>query len=289
MTELNVTPTDGACGAVVSGINFSEEIPPETVAKIRKAWMQYHVLVFEDQQLTDTDLERVTRYFGGVGEDPYFESIDETTPVVALTRKADERAPVFAEGWHSDWSFKENPPVGTLLYAITIPPVGGQTSFANQHAALAAMPKTLRDRLEHQTAIHSAAHAYAPDGVYGEEDAQTDRSLKIVYSESARDTYEHPLIRVHPENQQAAIFSTYGYIQGLKGMAADEAKALLMEMYQWQSRPEFHYQHTWEPGMLVIWDNRSVLHRAHGGYDGYERELHRTTIAPDPSLFVSLA
>ena len=178
MTQLDVTLTDGACGAVVSGIDFSQEVAPDTIREVRKLWMEHHVLVFKDQRLSDPDLERVTSYFGEIGDDPFFESIDETTPVVALTRKADETAPVFAESWHSDWSFKEHPPVGTLLYGITIPPVGGQTSFANQHAALAAMPDSLRSRLEGQTAVHSAATAYAPDGMYGESDSQTDRSMK---------------------------------------------------------------------------------------------------------------
>ena len=186
---------------------------------------------------------------------------------------------MFAEAWHTDWSFKANPPIGTCLYSITIPPVGGDTGFINQHKALAEMPDELRSRLEGKIGMHSAAVAYAPDGTYGEKEAGSDRSMKILYSEEARDVQTHPLIVDHPESGKPTLFGCFGYIMGIEGMEQEEAHALLLEMYQWQCREEFQYTHKWSENMLVIWDNRSVLHKANSGYDGYARELHRTTIS----------
>jgi len=275
---MEVQSTNQACGAVVTGIDLSCELTADTLQSIRQNWLQHHVLAFPDQNLTDEDLVRITEAFGGVGDDPFFVPISDESPVVALTRRADEKAPVFAEAWHTDWSFKTNPPIGTCLYSITIPPVGGDTSFINQHKALAEMPDQLRSRLEGKIGKHSAAFAYAPDGTYGEKEVGSDRSMKILYSEKARDVQTHPLIGDHPESGQPTLFGCYGYIIGIEGMETEEAQALLLEMYQWQCREEFQYTHKWSENMLVIWDNRSLLHKANGGYDGYDRELHRTTI-----------
>ena len=276
---MDVQSTNQACGAVVTGIDLSTELSAADLRSIRQSWLEHHVLAFPDQKLSDDDLVRITKSFGDVGDDPFFVPISDTSPVVALTRRADEKAPVFAEAWHTDWSFKANPPIGTCLYSITIPPVGGDTGFINQHKALAEMPDELRSRLEGKIGLHSAAVAYAPDGTYGEKEANSDRSMKILYSEEARDVQTHPLIADHPESGKPTLFGCFGYIMGIEGMEQDEAHALLLEMYQWQCREEFQYTHKWSENMLVIWDNRSVLHKANSGYDGYARELHRTTIS----------
>lgn len=286
---LNVVPSGQACGATVTGVDLSAPLDEATIREIRTLWLEHLVLAFPDQNLTDPDLLRVTDYLGGVGDDPYFESIAPDNPVVALTRRADEQAPVFAESWHSDWSFKVNPPIGTCLYSLVVPPVGGNTGFINLVRALAGMPADLRRRLEGRNALHSAAGAYAPEGAYGERERGSDRSMKIRYSKDARDVHPHPFIHRHPETGQESLFGCRGYIVGVEGMGGEAADALLRELYDWQTRPEFQYTHRWSPRMLVIWDNRVLLHRAYGGYDGYARELHRTTIRSNPDRFLSLA
>lgn len=274
---FTVTPSDQACGASVTGVDLSQPLDDEQVAQIRAAWLEHHVLSFPGQNMSDDDLERFTQNFGGFGHDPFFDPIEGRTHIAAIRRDADETSPLFAENWHSDWSFQEHPPAGTCLLAKTIPPVGGDTLFADQHAALDAMPAEMRAKLEGKIAIHSARMAYAPDGAYGEKDE--GRSMAIRPDESARETQVHPLIREHPETGQLGLFSCMGYIIGFEGMTQQEALPLLTELYAWQSRDEFVYRHKWEPGMLVMWDNRSVLHCATGGYEGHDRLLHRTTIA----------
>ncbi len=281
---MEITPTGQACGARVAGIDLSQPLDRDTISSIRSAWLEHHVLAFPDQKLSDDDLVRVTNYFGNVGEDPYFVPISKKTPVVALTRRADEQAPVFAENWHTDWSFKQHPPIGTCLYSLVVPPIGGNTGFANQQMALAQMPDDLRQRLENKIALHSAAAAYGPDGTYGEKDQGSDRSMKILFSEQANKSEPHPIIAKHPESGAETIFGTVGYTHTILGLEPEESRQLIMDLYAWQTKEEFQYTHVWEPNMLVMWDNRSVLHKANGGYDGHARELHRLTIAGDPAL-----
>jgi taurine dioxygenase len=275
---MQVTPSGQSCGATVTGIDLRRPLAADTVSAVRSAWLEHHVLAFPDQHLSDEDLERFTLYFGAFGDDPFIAPIPGRRHVIAVERRADETSSLFAESWHSDWSFQARPPAGTCLYGITIPPIGGDTLFANQHAALDAMPDALRARIEGRVAIHSAKRAYAPDGLYGANDARS-RSMVIRPSKDAERTQHHPLIRAHRETGRKGLFSCFGYIIGIEGMDDAQAIPLLMELYQWQSREAFHYRHRWQPNMLVMWDNRSVLHAATGGYAGHARLLHRTTIA----------
>ena len=274
---MKLEPSGQACGAIVTGVDLTQPLTDAAVAAIRAAWLTHHVLAFPGQRLSDDDLERITLDFGGFGDDPYIAPIPGREHIVAVRRDAGETSPLFAENFHSDWSFQARPPAGTCLYGLTIPPMGGDTLFADQHKALDAMPDVLRVRLERRIAIHSAGRAYAPDGFYGEGDVAR-RSMDIRPSPTANQTQRHPIIRHHPETGRLGLFSCFGYIIGIEGMDDADAVPLLIELYQWQTRPEFLYRHAWQPGMLLMWDNRSVLHAATGGYDGHDRLLHRTTI-----------
>jgi taurine dioxygenase len=274
--RLSVTSSGQACGARVEGVDLTAPLGSDVVAEIRAAWLKHHVLAFPNQAMSDDDLERFTLSFGPFGQDPFIAPIAGRSHVIAVKRMADEQSPLFAENWHSDWSFQATPPAGTCLFGITIPPIGGDTLFANQHAALDALPAKMRARLEGKVAIHSAVRAYAPTGAYGANDK--GRSMDIRSSEDARLTQRHALVRPHRETGRLGLFGTLGYIVGIEGIPDDEAQSLLGELYRWQSREEFQYRHQWEPGMLLMWDNRSLLHAATGGYQGYDRLLHRTTI-----------
>ena len=276
---LTIQQSGQACGARITGVDLSKPLDEEVVEEIRNAWLEHHVICFPDQQLSDDDLERYSLCFGAFGDDPFIAPIEGREHIIAVKREADEQAPIFAENWHTDWSFLERPPAGTCLYGITIPPTGGDTLFADQHKALQHMPDALRAKIEGKMAIHSAQLAYAPEGSYGDDDAASDRSMDIRPSEDAKQTWSHPIIRPHPETGQSALFSTFGYIIGIQGMEAEESWPLLIELQEWQGREEFVYRHQWQKGDLVMWDNRSLLHRASGGYDGHARLLHRTTIS----------
>jgi taurine dioxygenase len=275
---MRIEPSGQACGARVTGVDLSGDLPDALVADIRAAWLAHHVLAFPGQRMDDDALERFTLAFGGFGEDPFIAPIPGRQHIIAVERHADETSPIFAETFHSDWSFQARPPAGTCLYGLVIPPVGGDTLFQNQHLALERMPDALRAKVEGLKAIHSAQKAYAPDGFYGDTDSP-DRAMTIRPSVEARQTQLHDFIRAHPETGRAGLFGCLGYIIGFEGLDEEEALPLLVELYRHQSDEAFRYRHRWEPDMLLMWDNRSLLHAATGGYAGHHRLLHRTTIA----------
>ena len=141
---IQVEPSGQACGAAVTGVDLTAPLSPDAVAAIRAAWLEHHVLAFPDQPMSDDDLERFTVAFGGFGVDPFIAPIPGREHVIAVERLPDEESPLFAENWHSDWSFQAEPPAGTCLFSLVVPPTGGDTLFADQHLALEAMPAEMR-------------------------------------------------------------------------------------------------------------------------------------------------
>jgi taurine dioxygenase len=276
--SLEISPSGQPFGASVTGVDLSRPVSADVASEIRSAWLHHHVLAFPDQRMNDDDLERFTQLFGPFGDDPFIAPIPGRKHIIAVKRAADETAPIFAESWHTDWSFQEKPPAGTCLYGITIPPQGGDTLFANQHLALEQMPGSLRRRIEGRHAVHSARNAYAPAGFYGEQDRASGRSMDIRPSDDAEATQLHAIISHHPETGREALFGCAGYIIGIDGMEQAQAWELITEIFRWQTQPQFQYRQKWQPSMLVMWDNRSLLHMATGGYKGFDRLLHRTTI-----------
>lgn len=274
---MKIEPSEQACGARVTECDLSGELDPQLIDDIRSAWLEHKVLAFADQRMDDDALERFTVAMGGFGEDPFFDPIEGREHIAAILREADEKSPLFAENWHSDWSFLPQPPSGTCLLAVEIPPVGGDTLFSDQVAAFAALPEDRKDYLRSLTAVHSASRGYAPDGLYGDNDQ--GRSMAIRPGEAALARQSHPLVRRHSETGEEVLFCSLSYVVGIEGMDEMEALGLIVELQQWCEQDRFIYRHKWEPDMLVMWDNRSVNHKATGGYEGHRRELHRTTIA----------
>ncbi len=280
---LEVTTTGQACGAVVRGVDLSKDVSRDLIDEIRTHWIDHHVLAFPDQKLGHEDLVRFAEYIGPIGDDPFINPIDDHDQIAAIHRKADETGRIFADNWHSDWSFQVVPPAATCLYGVIIPPEGGDTRFSNQHLALDAMPDDMRQRYEGKTALHSARDAYTDEGAYSEKNFQGAMNFRI--SDEAAEIQSHPLIRPHPESGKMGLMGG-SYVVDLEDTDPEETRTLLRDLYAWQGKEEFVYQHKWDPDMLVIWDNRSVLHQASGGYEGHERLLHRLTVSDNPDYYV---
>jgi taurine dioxygenase len=273
---LRVEPSGVGCGALIHGVDLSQPHSPAEINLIRGAWLKHQVIGICDQDLEISDLERFAAALGPDGDDPFIASIAGHPRVVEVRREADETTPVFAEAWHSDWSFLEASPAGTLLYGKVIPPVGGDTLFANQYAAYEALSEAMKARIAQLQGIHSARRSYSPGGVYGERDQ--GRSMAIRYSERAMATQLHPVVRRHLETGRPALFVNMGYTIGIDGLSEAHSTALLTELFAHQTQPEFVYRHRWSPGLLTLWDNRCLLHTATGGYQGHQRLLWRITI-----------
>ena len=276
--SITVIPTGEACGAYIENIDLTQPLSEEVVEQIRQAWAEHHVIIFRNQQLSDDDLERISASFGNLAIDPFVKSIEGRKHMISIQREADETSPIFADIWHADWTFKSDPPYATCLYSIEVPPQGGDTLYANQVLALEEMPEELRSRLEGKLAIHSARMGYSKKGSYG--DKFKSKSMEVTASDEALETETHPFIIKHPVSGKDSIYgSAIAYIIGIADMPTKDAMSLVMELQRWQVQEQFVYTHKWEKDMLVMWDNRSVLHKATGGFEGHRRELHRTTIS----------
>lgn len=278
--SLSITVQNAPCGALLRGIDLTQPISAAQAAEIRSAWLQHQVVGFPDQAMSVDDLERFAATVGPFAPDPYFQSIPGHPHVAQVKREADETSTLFADNFHSDWSFLASPPAATLLYGDIIPPVGGDTLFANQYDAWDALPAAMKSLLDGKQGVHSARRGYSKQGRYGEGDK--GRSMAIVYDDSALATQLHPIARRHPETGRTALFVSPGYTIGVDGLPDDEAGPLLAELFKHQARPEFVYAHRWQQGTLLMWDNRCLVHAATGGYDGHRRLLHRITMGERP-------
>ena len=277
---MQVEPRNAPSGALVHGVDLRRALGRTEIRAIRDLWLRHQVLGFTGQNMTLDDLKRFALTIGPFGSDPYFRAVPGHPHVAQVRRDANETSTLFAESWHSDWSFLAAPPAATVLYGDVIPPTGGDTLFANQYDAWDALPRALKARLQSRMGIHSARRGYAPGGLYGAGD--TGRSMAITYSDDAMATQLYPIARVHPETGRTALYVSPGYTIGIDGLPADDANALLMQLFAHQVKPEFIYRHRWTQGLLTLWDNRCLVHAATGGYQGHARLLHRITVGERP-------
>ena len=214
--------------------------------------------------------------FGKFGDDPYLKSLDERPNIVEVKRSAKEKAPPFGGSWHSDWSFQKTPPSATLLHSKVIPPVGGDTLFANTQLAYEDLDEEMKDKIKDLQVIHSASLPYADDGFYATE--KENRAMDILPSKKAKATQLHPLVKTHAETNKKCLFINPVYTLSIKDYSEEDSFLLLSFLYEHMSQDKYVYRHKWTENMLLMWDNRTVVHKADGGYDGYDRLLHRITI-----------
>lgn len=271
------TPKNSAqLGVEISELNLSESFSIEEIKKIRQVWLDYGVAVFPDQKLSHEQFEKFSLLFGNFGDDPYLKSLDERPNIVEVKRSAEEKAPPFGGSWHSDWSFQKKPPSATLLHSKIIPPVGGDTLFANTQLAYEDLDDEMKKKINNLEVIHSASLPYADDGFYATE--KDNRAMKILPSKKAKETQLHPLVKTHSETKKKCLFINPVYTIGINDYSDEDSFLLLSYLYEHMTQEKYVYRHKWSENMLLMWDNRTVVHQADGGYDGYERLLHRITI-----------
>jgi taurine dioxygenase len=276
---ISVSPQPSGFGAEITGADLSRPLPAEVLAEVKAAWARHAVVAFPDQPLSLDELEAFTLQIGAFGKDPFIKPMPGRPNVLELRREPDEKATNFGAGWHSDWSFQDQPPAATILRSEVIPPVGGDTLFCDTTRAYEALSPTMRAMLAPLRAIHSAARPYGTQGVFAKETA--GRTMQIITSKDAEETQTHPLVRTHPETGRKALFISPVYTVGVDGLSGPETEAILGFLFKHMLRDEFIYRHRWRAGMVLMWDNRCTMHLAEGGYDGHLRLMHRTTVAGD--------
>ena len=276
MKIQSITPS---CGARIEGVDLAAPPDEAEADALREALYRHHMLHLPGQHLDLPRQKAVTRLFGEIMRLPYVAPIDEDPEVIAVRKSASEiKVGVFGGDWHSDFSFLEQPPAGSLLSAVTIPPVGGDTLWANQVAAFEALDEDLKTLLEGRGVIHVGK----PYGIKHAPPENTRAAASVKMSRgdpSADEERLHPAVRRHPHSGARALFLNPIYTTRLQGMSAEDSAPILERLYKHMIRPEFCCRHRWTPGDLVIWDNRTTLHYAVNDYDGYERLLYRTTFS----------
>ena len=280
---MKIEQADAPFASSISGLTLAALEDETTWDEIREAWSKYPVLSFPNQPLSIEELEQVTAHLGEFGIDLYVYPVEGHPHVIEIRRDTNEKAaPFAADAWHSDWSFFETPPAGTLLHGKTIPPIGGDTVFADTQAAFEALPQDRQDQLKNMRALHSAILGYSNNGAFAKDGHE--RSMKIRTSEDAEARHAHPMVRLHPATGKRCLFINPVYTVGIEGMDDGQAAEFLGPLYAHMLQPQFQYRHKWEKDMLLMWDNRRVIHAASGGYDGHARLLHRTTVAGEPVI-----
>ncbi|HUE08588.1 MAG TPA: TauD/TfdA family dioxygenase [Acidimicrobiales bacterium] len=272
---ITVEPVSGTVGAVVGGVDLSEPLDEITLGEIRQAFLAHHVLFFRDQDLTVEAQLRFGRYFGELDTHPFVEGTEAHPEVIEIITEPDDLLN-FGGGWHSDVTFLDEPDLGSILYAIDVPPFGGDTLFADQHAAYEALSGTMKRLLDGLLAQHSAGPQYAEGGY-----STLSRSMKTKSPERADRVVCHPLVRTHPETGEKALYVNPSFTVGIDGMRMDESMALLGFLFNHAVREPFTCRFRWSPGSVAMWDNRSVLHYALFDYRGHRRHMRRITVKGD--------
>ena len=272
-----VRPLAPACGAEVIGLDLANP-PSDAMRRVAEALARHAVLFFRDQRLSPEQQLEVTRRFGDILRVPYIQHLEAYPDMIAVLKEADERGiSTFGGTWHSDFSFLDVPPSLTLLYALELPALGGDTLWASQYAAYDALSPGLRRLLDPLRAVQSAW----PHGTRGPgPGTAVSRSIGMVRNDPAADReIAQPVVRVHPVTGRRALFVNPVYTERFEDMTVDESRPMLQYLFGHATRPEFTCRLRWAPGTLALWDNRCLLHLAINDYDGSRRLLHRTTVA----------
>ncbi|MGB9107870.1 MAG: TauD/TfdA family dioxygenase [Telluria sp.] len=272
---------DAPLGAEVLGLDLSQPVSADDFARLHRAHLDHHVLVFRDQHITPAQQVAFSRRFGPLQIHVLRQFQLPSEPEVLVISNIRENGEPLGLGdaghfWHSDLSYKDTPSLGSMLHAQELPRDGGDTLFANQHLAWERLPEALRRAVAGLKAEHSYLARY---------DELRERNpwrpaLTQAQIGEVRPAV-HPVVRTHPETGRKALFVSEHFTTRILGLPDDESRALLDELFAHGTRPEFIYRHKWQPQDMVFWDNRSLMHLAAGCPDNQRRKLYRTTIAGD--------
>jgi taurine dioxygenase len=277
--HIDVRRLTGALGAEIGGVDLSSPVEDAVFGEIHRAFLEHGVIFFRDQDLPPERQVALARRFGPPEIHPIVNGTEELPELVRVLKPAGQRAS-FGVGWHSDNSFFEKPSLGSLLYAVTVPPYGGDTLFAGMESAYEALSQPVRRMLDGLVAVHSASRAYDP-AITGEAKYRGDAPITYRYSDVIRAEVEHPVIRTHPETGRRSIYVNPMFTQRIVGLTESESRAILGFLYAHTARPDFACRFRWEARSVAIWDNRCVQHYAMDDYREFERVMHRVTVEGD--------
>jgi taurine dioxygenase len=267
-----VTPT---IGAIVRGVDLSRALDDKTIGSVRAALLKHQVIFFEDQDLTPTQQRDFAHRFGSLHVHPLYPQIESVPEVLILDNHANN--PTDNDAWHTDVTFIETPPMGTILHARELPPEGGDTMFSSMTAAYNALSPRLREFLGTLDAEHDFLRGFSPKRLVAQ-NAGEDRFAK---ARAENPPVVHPVIRTHPETGENGLFVNFGFTTKILGLSGKESRLLLKFLHEHIQEPQFTVRWRWKKGSVAFWDNRCTQHYAVNDYLPNRRVMHRATVLGD--------
>ncbi|MFM7271241.1 MAG: TauD/TfdA dioxygenase family protein [Actinomycetes bacterium] len=283
--RFTVRPLSGTIGAEIEGIDLRDELDEGTVQALREVWLARRVIFFRQQHLDPESHKRFAARFGeltpghpvipGLADHPEIFQIDYRASRQVYAQYGDVAVRRAGLDWHTDVTFVQRPPAGSVLSAVRIPESGGDTMWSDQVASFAALSAPMREFLATLTAVHDGRAAFGKqlaERGEGSWDGAPYRALEPV---------EHPVVRIHPETGEQALFVNRGFTSHIVGMRPDESEALLSFLYRHSTSPEFVVRYHWTQGDIAFWDNRATQHSVVGDYGEAPRVIQRVTLRGD--------
>ncbi len=271
-----IRPITSHLGAEIADVDLSQPLADRAFDTIRAAFDQHSVLVFRGQNLSPEQHVAFSRRFGPLMVHVFTEDLLEGHPEIyrlsnVVIDGVRQGRPDAGQYWHSDLTYEENPSLGSVMYALEVPDVGGDTLFASTAHAFEQLSPVMQKMLEGLTAIHEFGHAFGR--------ANTTSIGVAQETLDRRPPVAHPVVRVHPGSGRKCLFVNPGFTVRIEGMSDTESEMLLGFLYRHMTRPEWVLRHRWRKGDVVMWDNRALLHSGTGDYGAATpRHMHRTTI-----------
>lgn len=269
-TDLEIRRLTPLIGAEIAGLDLAEPLDPAAVAEVRSTLNQHHVVFFRDQELTPARQVEFARQFGEVTEaHPVEPAIEGVPEVLAIDGRGDR-----ASWWHTDVTFVQSPPLGSILYMAECPDVGGDTVWASLQDAYDGLSDPVKALCDQLIAVHYDpwfAAQVDTDGGFDWDGVHHDKLVPAI----------HPVIRTHPENGRKGLFVNGHFTQMILGLSELESRLMLEMLYRHCEKPEYTCRFRWEPGSVAFWDNRATMHYAIDDYGSARRFAHRVTIRGD--------
>ena len=271
---MNIRKVAGALGAEITGVDLAGGISPALAAQIRQVFLDHGVIFLRGQQLDPSQFMAFARAMGQPVEYPFVKGL-EGFPHIIEVKKLEHEKSNFGGIWHSDTTYLDQPPMGSMLLSREVPPYGGDTLFASQTVAYDALSDTMKGLLRNLIGISSSAKADVSK-------TREDRIKEGGKTEAPKEyRAEHPVVRTHPETGRKALYVNVAHTAGIKGMTDEESAPLLRFLFEHQVKPEFTCRFVWEPHAVAFWDNRCVQHNPVNDYHGFRRVMHRITLQGD--------
>ncbi|MEH1906561.1 TauD/TfdA dioxygenase family protein [Nostoc sp.] len=272
--HFDIKPVAGRIGAEIIGVNLSSNLSDDIISDIRKTLVKYKVIFFRGQQQLDADGQvAFARRFGEVTTaHPTVPALPENPEVLDLNYG---RTTSRANSWHTDVTFVDRPPLGSILRALDIPPTGGDTIWANSVTAYQDLPTHLRNLADQLWAVHSNKYDYAT----GFDLPEDVKAYRAVFTSTVYETL-HPVVRIHPESGEHGLFIG-GFVRQFRGLSTTESDDILRLLQAYVTRPENTVRWRWQVGDVAFWDNRATQHYAIADYGDQPRHVQRVTIVGD--------